>query len=138
MDKRIAILAMIGLLALPATVMAWMGQPSPNYNTTVHQEVLDALESGNYQQWLAVREKYGLRGRIANVITEENFGLYRDMHNAIMSGDMEKAMEIREELGLGQGNGKMFARGQGKHGGFRRRNFVDSDGDGICDNRVGQ
>ena len=115
MDKKIAMLAMIGLLALPAGVMAWMGQPGPNYNTTIHQEVMDALESSDYQQWIAVREKYGLKGRIAEVVTEENFPLYREMHDAIMAGDMEKAMEIREELGLGQGMGKRFGNGQG-HG----------------------
>ena len=44
----------------------------------------------------------------------------------------DEANKIRTELGFGQGNGQGW---DGMHRGRNGANFVDKNGDGICDNR---
>ena len=84
-----------------------------------------------------------MMGEIPQQITEENFALYRQLHEAVMSGDTEAAAQIREQLGLGTGD--MFRHGmppgppENDSMMHRRRmmdpdmRFVDRNGDGYCD-----
>ncbi len=55
--------------------------------------------------------------RITDIITEENFDLFVQMHEAMEAGDYDTAMELREELGLGFG----MRAGRGMHKGFSHR-----------------
>jgi len=77
-----------------------------------------ALEAGDYDAW---KELMGGKGRVSEVVTEENFTTFVAMHEAVENGDFEKAKELRKELGLGwrQQDGQGFQRGMGmmRHGG---------------------
>lgn len=74
-------------------------------------EVKAAIESGDYSAW---KELVGDKGP-AELITEENFGTFVEMHNLMVSGDKESADELRDELGLeerGEGFKKGFNAGK--------------------------
>lgn len=84
-----------------------------------HDELEKVLEENDFEAWsdfIAESEDWG-RGRIGEVVTEENFPLFVEMHEAIEAGDAVRAKELREELGLDirprDGTGSF--RGQGNH-----------------------
>ncbi|MEM4638075.1 MAG: hypothetical protein QXK76_03595 [Candidatus Woesearchaeota archaeon] len=115
------LMLLVGLASL-ISVMAYKGDPSvkgPNYNEEVHEQLEAAIEQGDYNAWIAIRRENNLpmNGRIFQAINAENFDKYKELHNAMQSGDYDRANTIRTELGLGQGmkkgtnrknNGKML------------------------------
>lgn len=134
-----AAVLMIGLVAF--VTVAYRGNPdvkSPNYNEDVHEQLEAAMEAGNYDAWLKIRQDNNLptNGKIYQVITKDNFGKYVELHNANLAGDTEKAEAIRAELGLGQG---MMGSGTGTHrgagsGSEGRYGAASSGCDGSCAN----
>ncbi|MBP9749917.1 MAG: hypothetical protein KBD21_04255 [Candidatus Pacebacteria bacterium] len=81
-----------------------------------HEAMEEAMKAGDYDAW---KELHGNRGRISQVVTEENFDTFVAMHEAMEAGDTAKAQELRTELGLGvrsqdgMGNRGGMGRGQG-------------------------
>lgn len=130
-------LFVIGMLSL--SVFAYKGNPNvkgPNYNEELHEQLEAALEAKNFNSWLKIRQENNLpmKGKIFQVINAENFDKYVELHNAQKNGDIETVSKIRAELGLGQGQMKKM--GNGMKGSNYNGNFIDNDGDGICDNFV--
>ncbi len=84
-----------------------------------HEAMEQAMEDGDYEAW---KELHGGRGRITSVITADNFDTFVSMHEAMESGDTERAQELREELGLGsfghRGGGGNMHRGMGARDGI--------------------
>ncbi len=143
-------------------VSAYRGNPDvegPNYNEDVHDQLELAMDAGDYDAWLKIRQDNNLpmNGRMFQVVNKDNFGKYVEMHDAQLSGDTETADAIRAELGLGQG---MMKRGSGAQGGGSMKgqasgnmqgargsqrqgtglggqgtcdSFIDANNDGICD-----
>jgi hypothetical protein len=70
-------------------------------------QIDQAIEKGDYATWKSLTDG---KGRMGETITEENFPLLKELHNANQSGDNAKAEEIRKQLGL-----TLFERGKGKH-----------------------
>jgi YesN/AraC family two-component response regulator len=81
------------------------------------QAIMQALENGDYEAWKAAMENMGKDPGILDKITEENFNIFVQLHEARMNGDYETVQELSEELGLGAGTcgGRMF----GRMGGMR-------------------
>ncbi len=120
-----------GFIASTVLVSAYQGDPTkqgPNYDATLHDLKVDAFEAGDYAVWKDLMEQSGAHGRVMDVVTEENFNTFVEAHNAALAGDMELAASLRSELGLGNGQGGMH-----KYN-MQEQNFVDLDGDGLCDN----
>ena len=108
-------------------VMAHQGNGA-NYNEERHDAMEAAMDAGDYNAWKELHEEYG-HGKIMDVVTEENFDRFVEMHEAMEDGDYETASEIRSELGLGQGRGKGL--GQGKSmGEFRSQGRMQGHGQG--------
>jgi len=133
-----ALFVAIGVLGA-GSALAFMNQAK--YDPEIHNQVMDALESGDYNQWKTVMEENNLPMRGLNEkITEENFSKFQELHNAMISGDYEAANKIRQELGLGYGQidtpkmRGMKGSGLGGPMGHMNRNmyFEDKNGDGVC------
>jgi RNA polymerase sigma factor (sigma-70 family) len=75
-----------------------------------HSAIEDAINNGDYEEWSNLMDG---RGRISDVVTEDNFDTFVAMHEAVEEGDYEKAQELREDLGLGirSGDGNGFRKG---------------------------
>ena len=90
-----------------------------------HDAIEVALEEGDYDAW---KELMGDRGRIAEVVTEDNFDTFAAMHEAMEEGDTEEAAELREELGLGMHPQDGSGYQQGSHMGKMHRGMGAGDG----------
>ncbi len=104
----IFVLFLVSIVAFAGITYAYKGNANvqgPNYNEEVHEQLEAAIEAGDYDAWLQIRKDNNLpmRGKIFQVINEDNFDKYAAMHEAMESGDTETADAIRAELGLGQG-----------------------------------
>jgi len=105
-----------GLVITPRLAEAYQGDPSvqgPEYSAERHEAMTQAFDSNDYQAW---KEQMEGRGRVTEVITEENFARFIEAHRLALVGDIEGAAQIRAELGLGLRNGTGQGRGQGFKG----------------------
>jgi hypothetical protein len=140
--------ALLVLSVASLGVIAYQGNPDikgPNYNEDVHEQLEAAMEARDYDLWVSIREENNLpsRGKIFSVLNEDNFEKFVEMHEANEAGDIETSNAIRAELGLGQGmrshggsgnKGNGQGMGQASRGSCAGGNYIDSDGDGNCDN----
>lgn len=119
-NKFYALVGFLGLVVTTLTVStlasAYQGNPNvqgPNYDTARHELMLEAIENQDYNAWSELHQG---KGRLTEVINQDNFDQFVEMHDLMMSGDKEGADEIRQVLGLGQGRmGKgEFSQGQGR------------------------
>lgn len=106
-----------GAILAPGAIEAYRGDPSvtgPNYTEERHEAMTVAFENQDYQSW---KEQMQGRGRVTEVITEENFARFTEAHRLALEGKTDEANQIRAELGLGQGqrNGDGQGRGYGKN-----------------------
>lgn len=102
----------------PAIGQGWkmgvwkMGQLSEDQQAAIEarqqamEAVMAAIENGDYNAWLEAVENVNLGVKFTELITEENFSKFVEMHQL-----MQEAQEIREELGIG-GWGRMGFGGQ--------------------------
>ncbi|MCK4822735.1 hypothetical protein KA005_43630 [bacterium] len=107
-----------GLFIIPNTISAYRGDPDvegPNYTEERHQEMEQAFENGDYQAWSNLMQG---KGRVIQVVNEDNFAQFAEAHELAEEGKMDEARQIREELGLGlgdgSGKGEMKGSGQGQ------------------------
>ena len=82
-------------------------------------EMNNAFNNNDYNAWKTLMNG---RGRVSEIINEENFSKFAEAHKLANEGKYEEADKIREELGLrtrnslGQENGHRY----GQRHGFRK------------------
>jgi len=96
-------LAAFAILALSSVYAHQFGYMN-NVPAIDREGVEDAIESGDYAAWKSMHQ--GMNGRMASLITEDNFHLLQEMHEAREAGDYKKMMDIKSELGFSSGNGR--------------------------------
>lgn len=131
------VLGVLGLVMLGSAVFASSvfasrervaGQFGPNYSPERHAQMNEAFANGDYNAW---KDLMGDRGA-ARVVTQENFAQFTQMHNLMLQGKTDEANKIRQEIGLGNGQGRGMMGGKNR-GQNRGENFIDRNGDGNCD-----
>lgn len=149
-NKFFPTLVVLGLLftAGVGSALAYQGDYSvkgPNSDPERHEAMQAALTNNDYAAWSELMDG---RGRSGEIITAENFSKFAEAWRLAQAGDYEGADAIRQELGLrtrdGQGVGAGFHKEKGSRAGFDQsrgsrtggmgRNFVDNNGDRVCDN----
>jgi len=109
-------------LVTPRFVNAYRGDSGmqgPNCTPERHEVMTQAFENGDYNTW---KESMQGKGRVTEIINEENFTRFAEAHRLVLEGKTEEAKQIREELGLGMGNkygqsgGNRQGEGNGKGG----------------------
>lgn len=118
-------LALAGLVLLATNkVYAYRGdytQKGPDCTPEKHEVMEKVFENNDYSAW---KEARGDRGRVSQVINEENFARFAEAHQLAAEGKYEEADQIRQELGLRVRNGNPVGAGfQDKNGqGYRQTN----------------
>jgi hypothetical protein len=126
-------LAVAGAAAYSTGALAYRGNPGqtgPNYSPERHEQMEKAFENKDYNGW---KNLMNGKGRVTEVVNESNFNRFAEMHKFMEEGNTEEANKIRQELGLGTGNGQRKGMRGGQRGQNRNGNFVDANGDGTCD-----
>ena len=105
----IGVFSLIGVYAYNGSANVNM----PNYDANVHEQLETAIENGDYDAWIKIRQENNLpmSGRMFQVINKANFAKYKELHDANIAGDVDKANQARTDLGLG--TGMMNGKGQG-------------------------
>jgi hypothetical protein len=96
-------LGSIGLLA--GTTSAYQGDPNikgPNYSIERHEAMTNAFNNKDYTAWKNLMQG---KGRVTQVINEDNFGKFAEVHQLALQGKTDEAQKLRQELGLGLRNG---------------------------------
>ncbi len=110
MNKKFIALGSVGLLfgglmLFTNKASAYKGDPTikgPNYTEERHEEMTKAFENNDYNAW---KNLMSGRGRVLQVINEENFARFAEARRLALEGKTEEAAKIRQELGLGLQNG---------------------------------
>ena len=105
-------------------VFAYQGDPSkkgPNYSPERHEQMEKAFENNDYEAWEKLMEG---RGRVTQVVNQDNFAKFAESHRLAEQGQVEEAKKIKQDLGLGMknGEGKNKGNGMGKNKGNRGSN----------------
>ena len=122
--KMFAVLTLgVLLFAGIGSVMAYRGDATtvgPNYSEARHSAMTEAFSNNDYYSWFELMQQALGNHRVTEKINVDNFDVFSQMHNAMLSGDTETADELRASLGLGQGNQRRGVgsgqRGQGYNG----------------------
>jgi len=117
----LAVVAM-GALAI-SSAMAYQGDYSkqgPAFSPERHAAMTEAMDSNNYEAWSELMEG---RGRVKQVINEDNFAQFAEARRLAHDGDLEGADKIRKELGLRTRNGEKVGAGYGEKRGHGRMNL---------------
>ena len=69
-----------------------------------------AFESNDYTAWANLMQG---RGRVTQIINQNNFAKFAEMHELVEQGKTLEAQKIRQDLGLGSQNGGGKGRGMG-------------------------
>jgi hypothetical protein len=85
-----------------------------NIDEDVRNQMQEALSNNDYAEWIRIKEETSVSsGRVSEVITEENFQIFNEMHEAKLAGDFDKVWELKEQLGIGR-MGKGSGKGMGR------------------------
>ena len=102
----------VGLIA-SSSVSAYRGDGSvqgPERSPERHSEIMEAMDGNDYEAWSKLMEN---RGRITEIVNEENFSKFVEIRKLDQEGEHEGANAIREELGLRIQDGARLERGKG-------------------------
>lgn len=132
-------LTVVGIFFSTSMVSAYRGDYSirgPNHDPERHEAMERAFDTSDYDAWYELMTEDGRHPRVVDIVTEDNFELFVQAHDAGVARDYETAAALRAELGLNNGNGPKDGAGQGRGQGRRvqQNNFADADNDGNCYN----
>jgi len=128
MKNKIVVLGTlaVALLAVIAFTMkqtsAYRGdytQVGPNHTEEREAEMEKIMESKDYEAWVELMSEDGRTPGVLRKISKETFPKFAEAHQLAQEGKTEEANQIREELGLGQGqrqgNGSGLRNGNCQH-----------------------
>ena len=101
-------IASITLVLLLGIAMAYQGNPliqGPNYSIDRHEAMENAFNALDYTSWLSLMTGNGNNPKVVQVVNADNFATFAKAHEAMESGDLTTANELRAELGLNNGTG---------------------------------
>ena len=125
----LAILLAVGVVATASAYQGDYSKPGPNYSSERHAAMEEAMENTDYQAW---SELMSGRGRVTEVITEENFAKFVEAHQLAQAGDRDGADEIRKELGLRTRDGSRMGVGYGQRKSMGAGGRGMNNGDCAC------
>lgn len=107
----------LGLFVFTNSSYAYRGDPSVSgpYHTEEREVAMEkAFDNNDYNAWKNLMQG---RGRVTQIINQNNFAQFAKAHNLAEEGKIAEANQIRKDLGLGLQNGN----GQGMGIGMMNR-----------------
>lgn len=117
--SALALTAFVGILIV-GSVNAYQGDYSkkgPNYTPERHEAMEKAFDNNDYNAWKNLMQG---RGRVMQVITQDNLAQFAKAHALAEQGKFAEADAIREDLGLRTRNGEKTGMGYGQGMGMHR------------------
>jgi hypothetical protein len=107
------------------SIEAYRGDPAikgPDCSEERHAEMTKAFETKNYDAWKDLMDG---KGRVTEIVNKNNFSKFAEAHKVAQNGDLEEAKKIRQEIGLGVGQGHDKNTDNGENRSFGRRNSLN-------------
>lgn len=88
-----------------------------------HDAIEQAIENNDYDSWVAALEDLPFGQNMIDIVSEDEFSDYVEMHNLAKEGDFESAQEIAKEIGLDSSMSegfeeRPFSHSRNHHGNF--------------------
>jgi len=104
-NKKMLSVFILGMIALLGVnfISAYQGDFSiqgPNCSEDRHEAMRQAFDNLDYNAWIALMTEDGRHPRVIDVVTEDNFAIFVEAHEAGEAGNFERTSELRAELGL--------------------------------------
>jgi hypothetical protein len=104
-NKKMLSVFALGIIALLGIsfIAAYQGDYSvngPNYSKERHKAMEQAFEDLDYDAWVTLMIENKRHSKVMEIVTEDNFATFVEAHEAGKSGDVERAQELRAELGM--------------------------------------
>lgn len=119
------VVAILGIAVFTATqANAYKGDPTqvgPNHTQEREAELNRIFEDKDYDAWVDFMTENDRHPGVLDKIDEENFDGFVKAREMAKEGNLAEANKIREELGLGTGEGKMNRNGNGEGQGRMER-----------------
>lgn len=111
--RNISTLALVAVVGIMVTGSAYAYQgdytkKGPNYTPERHTAMEKAFNNNDYNAWKKLMQG---KGRVTQVITKDNFAKFAQAHKLGLTGKIEEANKIKDELGLGLHNGSGMGQG---------------------------
>ncbi|MFA5871485.1 MAG: hypothetical protein WC858_02070 [Parcubacteria group bacterium] len=122
----VGVIALITASGVAYAAYAYQGdlkQRTPNFSAQRYEATQKAFENNDYNAW---KKLMSGQGRAAQLINENNFGRFSEMHRLMLEGKYDEANKIREDLGLRQVNSNQT--GGGAQQGNRVWRNINKDG----------
>lgn len=113
----VGVIALITASGVAYAAYAYQGDPAqrgPQFSTERHEQMQKAFENNDYNAWKEIMNGRGRR--MMEVVNEQNFPRFAQMHRLMLEGKYDDANKIREELGLKQINSKESIGARGNQG----------------------
>jgi hypothetical protein len=110
-------LMVVGLMFSTNVVSAYRGDyetKGPECSEERHDMIMDAFNENDYEAWKILMNENSGKNRVLELVTEENFPLFVEAHQAEKLGNNELAQQLRAELGLNNGEQPRYMDGRGK------------------------
>jgi hypothetical protein len=116
----IAAVLLVSLMTFADSSYAYRGDPSvkgPNYTAEREAAIEKAFDNNDYNAWKNLMQT---RGRVTQVINQNNFAQFAKAHKLAEEGKIAEANQIRTQLGLGLQNGEGQGMGMGMMGRYAK------------------
>jgi hypothetical protein len=100
----VGVLALITASGVAYAAYAYQGDPTeraPKLSSQRFEQLQKSFENSDYSAW---KELMNGKGRITEIINEQNFAKFAEMHRLMLEKKFDEANKIRQELGLRQKN----------------------------------
>lgn len=120
MNKKIMAFFIVGTVLLIGAGMVYASpghteEGSFDYMGDMHNTMQKAFDTADYELWSKTMSENSMHPRSLDTVTEENFNVFTDAHNAMMAGNFDETRKLRESIGfsMSQGlrQGQMFGNG---------------------------
>ena len=121
-------LMMSGLMALvlglgvSGSAFAFQGdftRNGPNYTPDFEAQITEVMSNKDYDGWKELMDKKVGKGRVGEVINENNFSKFAEAWKLAREGKIKEANAIRRELSLRTSDGERPLNGMGRGMGMR-------------------
>ena len=111
--KKITSILVLAFIALGSVFAVTAYDQSDISSSQNCEDMKNAFDNNNYYEWKSIVEVKGSKGRVLELVNENNFELFVEAREAKLSGDLDKYNEIRSELGFGnkEMNGEGYKNG---------------------------
>jgi hypothetical protein len=98
--KLYVVMGILTILVLSMSLVSAYKGSRENCDEERHELMTEAFSNLDYDVWSELMTNTGRNSRVMQMVNEDNFDVFVELHNAKISGNAELESQLRSELGL--------------------------------------